>query len=124
MIDYHTFCEIHRLRDQEHLTLAQIAARLQLAYPTVQKWAQRPTFQKAKIPPRPSKLDAFKGAIVALLQRHPYTAQQILQQLRPQGYAGGYSILKEFVRQVRPVRHPAFLRLESRPPDIGMKSLA
>jgi transposase len=115
MIDYHTFCEIHRLRDQEHLTLAQIAARLQLAYPTVQKWAQRPTFQKAKIPPRPSKLDAFKGAVVALLQRHPYTAQQILQQLRTQGYAGGYSILKDFVRQVRPVRHPAFLRLEFGP---------
>jgi transposase len=115
MIDYHTFGEIHRLWDQEHLTLPQIATRLQLAYPTVQKWARRATFQKAKIPKRPSKLDAFKGAIVAVLQRHPYTAQQILQQLRTQGYGGGYSILKEFVRQVRPVRHPAFLRLEFGP---------
>jgi hypothetical protein len=46
------------------------------------------------------------------LQRHPYTAQQVLQQLRLQGYGGGYSILKEFVRRVRPGRHPALLRLE------------
>jgi len=60
MIDYHTFCEIHRLRDQEHLSLAQIATRLQLAYQTVQKWAQRATFQKAKVLKRPSKLDPFK----------------------------------------------------------------
>jgi transposase len=38
-----------------------------------------------------------------------------LQQLKTQGYAGGYSILKEFVRLVRPVRKPAFLMLEFAP---------
>src|SRR6185436_9264351 len=64
---------------------------------------------------RSSKLDSFKGQITALLERHPYTAQQLLQQLRQQGYAGGYSILKEFVRQVRPVRKPAYLMLEFAP---------
>ena len=115
MIDYHTFCEIHRLQDQEHLNLNQIAAQLHLAYQTVEKWAARPTYQKAKLPPRPSKLDAFKGTILALLHRHPYTTQQILQQLKTQGYVGGYSILKDFVRQVRPVHKPAFLKLEFAP---------
>ena len=49
---------------------------------------------------------------MAMLERHPYTAQQIFQQLASQGYAGGYSILKEFVRQVRPARKPAFLMLD------------
>jgi transposase len=63
-------------------------------------------------PTRPSKLDPFKGQIVAMLERYSYTAQQILQQLRQQGYAGGYSILKELVRQVRPPRKPAFLMLD------------
>ena len=115
MIDYHTFCEIHRLGEQEHLNLSQVATRLHLAYQTVEKWAHRPTYQKAQTPRRPSKLDPFKGHIVALLQRHPYTAQQVLQQLQPQGYVGGYSILKEFVRQVRPVHKPAFLKLEFAP---------
>src|SRR5207244_9758791 len=36
----------------------------------------------------------------------------LLQQLRTVGYTGGYSILKEFVGLVRPVRKPAFLMLE------------
>jgi len=47
-----------------------------------------------------------------MLERFPYTAQQILQQLRQQGYAGGYSILKELVHQLRPPRKPAFLMLD------------
>ncbi len=58
------------------------------------------------------RLDPFKGQIVASLERHPYTAQQILQQLKTQGYTGGYSILKEFVSLVRPVRKPAYLMLD------------
>src|SRR5207237_1707388 len=49
------------------------------------------------------------------LERHPYTAKQLWQQLRQLGYAGGYTILKEFVRQVRPVRKPAYLMLEFAP---------
>ena len=115
MIDYHAFCEIHRLVEQEHLSLGQIACRLHLAYQTVEKWADRSTFQKAQMPKRPSKLDTFKGQIVGWLQRHPYTAQQLFQQLKAQGYAGGYSILKEFVRQVRPAHKPAYLKLEFAP---------
>jgi transposase len=115
MIDYHTFCEIHRLLEQEHLTVAQVATRLGLSHPTVEKWARRPTYQKANVPKRPSKLDNFKGAIMALLERHPYTAQQIFQQLKTQGYLGGYSILKDLVRQIRPPRKPAYLKLEFAP---------
>jgi len=42
----------------------------------------------------------------------PRNTQQILQQLKTQGYVGGYSILKEFIQLVRPVRKPAFLMLE------------
>jgi transposase len=75
----------------------------------------QPTYQARQGTKRPSKLDSFKGQISALLERHPYTAQQLLQQLREKGYAGGYSILKEFVRQVRPVHKPAYLMLEFAP---------
>jgi transposase len=112
MINYQTFCQLRLLFDQKHLKPSQIAAELQLSRPTVQKWVHRTTYEHRPSPQRPSKLDAFKGQIVALLERHPYTAQQILQQLKTHGYAGGYSILKEFVRRVRPVRKPAFLMLE------------
>lgn len=112
MTDYPTFCRLRALADQKHLSVPQIAAELALDPKTVAKWVGRPSYQQRQSAKRPSKLDQFKGQIVTLLERHPYTAQQLLQQLKTQGYAGGYSILKEFVRLVRPVRKPAFLMLE------------
>jgi transposase len=115
MIDYQTFCRLRQLYDEKGLNVSQIAAELQLDPKTVAKWIEQPTYQPRQGTKRPSKLDSFKGQISALLERHPYTAQQLLQQLRQQGYAGGYSILKEFVRQVRPVRKPAYLMLEFAP---------
>ncbi len=115
MIDYQTFCRLRQLYDEKGLKVSQIAAELQLDPKTVQKWVEQPTYHSRQGTKRPSKLDSFKGQISALLERHPYTAQQLWQQLRPQGYTGGYSILKEFVRQVRPVRKPAYLMLEFAP---------
>ncbi len=115
MIDYQTFCQLRHLYDEKGLKVSQIAEELQLDAKTVQKWIDQPTYHSRQGTKRPSKLDSFKGQISALLERHPYTAQQLLQQLRPQGYTGGYSILKEFVRQIRPVRKPAYLMLEFAP---------
>jgi transposase len=115
MISYPVFCQLRELHEQKHLTVRQIADALALDVKTVAKWVERATYQVRKAAKRPSKLDSFKGQIVAQLERHPYTAQQLLQQLKSQGYAGGYSILKEFVRLVRPVRKPAFLMLEFAP---------
>jgi len=77
MIDYQTFCQLRMLFDTKHLKPSQIAAELKLSRPTVQKWVHRPTYERRSNPQRPSKLDAFKGQIVGLLERHPYTAQQI-----------------------------------------------
>ncbi|MGA6927497.1 MAG: IS21 family transposase, partial [Desulfosarcina sp.] len=65
--------------------------------------------------PRASKLDPFKSDIVRLLQAHPYTAIQLLQRLREQGFEGGYSIVKEYVRKVRPPKTRAFLTLSFAP---------
>jgi len=112
VITYETYCQIRLLHDQRKLTATQIAAELQLDLKTVEKWISQETFAPRKSPKRASKLDAFKNQIIALLDRHPYTAQQILQQLEAQGYAGGYGILKDYVRRIRPVRKPAFLPLE------------
>ena len=115
MIDYPTFCQLRMLLDEKHLTTAQVAVELKLDPKTVAKWAMRTRYQQRQCSKRPSKLDPFKGQVVALLERHAYSAQQILQQLQSQGYAGGYSILNEFVRLVRPVPKPAFLMLEFAP---------
>jgi transposase len=112
VIDYQTFQQIRLLHDQKKLKASQIALELDLDPKTVEKWIAQARYEPRKSSQRASKLDSFKGQIVAMLERHPYTAQQILQRINEQGYAGGYSILKEFVRQVRPVQKPAFLSLE------------
>ena len=112
MINYSTFCQIQSLHQKKGLKASQIAQELSLNPKTVEKWINQSSFKPRQSSKRSSKLDPFKGQIVALLERHPYSAQQILQQLQPQGYTGGYSILKEFIRLVRPPRKPAFLMLE------------
>jgi transposase len=112
MIDYETYCQIRWLTEHQQLKPSQIATELHLDIKTVEKWMDRQSFAPRKSSKRSSKLDAFKSQIIALLDRHPYTAQQILQQLQQQGYVGGYTILKEYIRRVRPVRKPAFLMLE------------
>lgn len=38
MIDYQTFCQIRHLRDEAHLTIAQIARQLNLHRQTVSQW--------------------------------------------------------------------------------------
>ena len=115
MIDYQTFHQLRQLHDQEHLSVAQIAAALQLDERTVGKWIERSTYQPRERAARTSKLDPHKGTVVRLLATHPFTAQQLFQRLREAGYTGGYSILKDYVRTVRPPRQPAFLTLQFAP---------
>ena len=115
MIDYQTFHQIRHLHDQEHLSVAQIAAAIPLDERTVSKWIERETFEPRAQPKRASKLDPHKGTVVRLLATHAFSAQQLLQRLREAGYTGGYSILKDYVRTVRPPRQPAFLTLQFAP---------
>jgi len=115
MIDYQTYCQIRQLYTEKKLSFRQIARELKLDLKTVRKWARRESFQKAPPPKRESKLDAFKGQIVRLLERHDYSARQIFQQIKESGYAGRYTMVKGFVRQVRPTPKPAFLTLHFEP---------
>ena len=115
MIDYQTYCQIRHLFTEKKLGLRQIARELKLGIKAVRKWARRETFTRAPQPQRQSKLDDFKGPILGLLAQHDYSAQQIFQQVREQGYQGGYTILRAFVRAVRPKPKPAFLTLHFEP---------
>ena len=49
----------------------------------------RSRFEPRRGRPRGSVLDPFKPRITRLLDTHPYSAQQILQRLREEGYGGG-----------------------------------
>jgi transposase len=115
VIDYATYCHIHALHRDRGLRATQIAQELNLHPDTVARWLREPTFKPRTSTRRPSKLDPYKGHIVRWLERHPYSAAQLLDRLRPQGYDGGYTILKEYVRQVRPPTREGFLTLHFEP---------
>ncbi len=115
MIDYELYCKIKDRHDKDRLTIVQIARELHLHARTVGRWLSEDKFRQRQTPPRPSKLDPYKGQVVRWLQTHPYTAPQILLRLREAGYGGGVTIVKEYVRQIRPPRTPAFLTLSFAP---------
>jgi len=115
VIDYETFCKIHDCHDRQGLTIAQTARILGLDARTVAIWLARPRFTPRRSRPRPSLLDPFKPAISKLLDTHPYSAQQIFQRLREQGYQGGITILRDYVRRIRPPTLPVYLKLAFAP---------
>ena len=110
MIDYELYCKIKDYHATDGLTAAQIARQLHLDERTVDRWLAMEKFRQRRSAARPSKLDPFKGQIVRWLQSYPYTATQIFLRLRQAGYSGQMTIVKDYVRHVRPPRTPACLR--------------
>ena len=115
MIDYETFSKIKLYNGQQGLKCSQIARQLNLDYRTVEKWMEKKQYQQRKSPRRASKLDPFKGQIQRMLETHPYTAVQIYQRINEDGFDGGYTIVKEYVRKIRPPKIKAFLKLSFAP---------
>jgi transposase len=78
---------------------------------------------KAKVPPeskkrsvKASKLDAYKKYIIQRLNSGPLTACRIYREIQDKGFTGKYTIVKDFVRKVRPPSCvPAVYRFETKP---------
>jgi len=119
MIDFETYHELRRCRDELGLNPVQIAAKLGLEVKTVRKWLAKKRYEpRRRGARRSSKLDPYKETILAWLEKHPYSGAQILQRLRADhGYTGGKSVLNDYLRTVRPVRREAFLKLAFEPGD-------
>lgn len=115
MIDYEMFCRIRDHLGRQQLSVAQTARALGLHPRTVAKWATLEQFRPRVSRPRASLLDPFKGQIVRWLDTHPYSAQQIFQRLREAGFAGGVTIVKDYVRRIRPRPREAYLTLTFEP---------
>jgi transposase len=115
VIDYETFAKIHDCRERQGLTIAQTARALGLDPRTVATWVARSRFEPRRSRPRGSVLDPFKPRITRLLDTHPYSAQQIFQRLREDGYRGGVTILRDYVRRIRPTKRPVYLKLDFAP---------
>lgn len=116
MIDERTIFEIHRLH-HEGQSMRRIARILSLSRRSVAKYLAHPVRQKTRIQ-RSSKLDPFKDQIALFLEADPgASAEVIRQRLVPLGFGGGRTILRNYLRTVRPSKGKpkAFIRFESAP---------
>ena len=111
MIDYETYVRIRNYFERDGLRYSQIANALALDQRTVARWANEKRYQPRKSIPRKSKLDPFKNDILRMLENHPYTAAQIFQRIKEDGFDGGITIVEDYVRRVRPPKTKAYLKL-------------
>lgn len=104
MYSVHDWAEVRRLHYVEGMPKAAIAAKLGMSRTTVHRLlvlGEPPRYQRSAAG---SKLDPFKDAIAALLREDPKVPATVLaERLRPQGFAGSLTILKDHLREVRPV---------------------
>jgi transposase len=100
-------------------SIREIAREMGVSRNTVRRYLRDEEAARYKArPPRPTKLDPFKGYVVERLraaapERIP--ASVLLMELRERGYAGGYTMLKTFVASLRPKTIEPLIRFETAP---------
>jgi transposase len=115
MMDQRTIFEIHRLADDGH-SIRKIARRLGWSRKTVARYLKEPDVKKS-VPRRVSKLDPFQEPIKRMLDTDPEASAVVIRQrLCALGFDGGLSIVKDYLRKIRPAKGKrAFIRFESAP---------
>lgn len=111
-----TIHTIHELSAQGK-SIRAIARELGIARNTVRRYLRG----KPEAVPRPKRgsiLDSYKAQIHRWMQEeHLYNCEAILERLRDQGYSGNATILRDYVRPLRPrnVGHQPVMRYETKP---------
>ena len=116
MLKMEEFLVIRDLINQG-LNKSEIARRTGYDRKTIRKYASAKTVPKPEPrAPKPSKLDSYKEYIQNRLSEYPLSAARIHREIQEQGFTGGYTIVKEYVRKIRPAGGtPAVLRYETKP---------
>ena len=122
MVGVEQWAEIRRLHFVRGLSKREISRRTGLARDTVDRAVcsdEPPVYRRA---PAGSKLDPFKDEIHRLLRADPkLPGQRIRELIAPLGFAGGKTIVDDYLREVRPLFAPAartFQRTVYRPGEI------
>lgn len=110
--------EVLRLAYVAGLGVRAIAKRLSMSRKTVRRLLGRKLPLPREAPdPRSSLLDPYLPVIHKLVEETPeMKGPAVLERLRPLGYTGGITILRDRLRTIRPgQRREAFLTLDFRP---------
>jgi transposase len=121
VVDVEQWAEIRRMHLVAGLSIKEIARRTGRDRNTIRRAlrSQRPPrYARA---PRPSKLDPFRVEIHRLLREDGRLPGQVIRErLQELGYAGGKTILDDYLREVRPIITPprTFQRTVYRPGEV------
>jgi transposase len=106
--------ELHRLHWVEKWPERKIARHMRIGRRTIAKYLDSPAAKPAARE-RIRKIDLWKQAIAELLEKDPdANAPVIAQHLKPLGYDGGITIIKDFLRSLRRnfMARRAYVRVE------------
>jgi transposase len=107
--------QIHVLHAQLNSVRA-VARRLGIHRKTVRAAIRSTQPPKHTAAARGSLIDPYRGWILGKLEQYPeLTAARLFQMLRERRYSGGYSVVKDCVRELRPRALPAHFTLEFAP---------
>lgn len=109
--------EALKLHLVDGVPIRAIAKRLHMSRNTVRKLVGRvPVKPKAAPSPRTSLLTPYEAMLKGWLEQTPeLRAPAALEKLREAGYQGGISILREWMKQLRPRPREAFVTLSFKP---------
>src|ERR1700724_1975949 len=93
--------DLHR----QGLSVSAIARQVGIDRKTVRtyiaKGLEPPAYQKR--PPAPSLVDGFDPYLRERLATYPaLTARRLFREIKERGYSGGYSVVRDRVREIRP----------------------
>lgn len=97
--EYSNLRELHK----QGLSISEIARTTGHSRGTVRKYLKSddPPVAKKRAQ-KSSKLDEYKDYITERLSSYPLTATRIYNEIQEMGYAGKYTIVRDFVRENRP----------------------
>ncbi len=99
------------------LSITEISDKTGFDRKTVRKYLNLTTIpEPKKRAKKESKLDKYRDYIIQKLNEGPFTAARLLRELQEMGFIGKYTIVKDFIRKVRPERGvQAVYRYETKP---------
>jgi transposase len=101
------WAEIRRLYFVKGLSIKEIQRRTGLHRQTIRRVLRSEQAPRYERPPRPSMLDPFREEVLRLLGEEPrLPGVRVRELLSELGYAGGKTILDDYLRQVRPLFLP------------------
>lgn len=112
------WAEIRRLCLREGLSQREVARRLRIDRGTVKRALKSESPPRHKAKKRGSRIDSFKGQIRELIQQYPkLSAIRVLEEIKKFGFKGSLTLVRNYLRRIRPPKKEAFLRIETLPAE-------